>query len=128
MRTRFESISLGVELGTLEVKGEWSDHYTTEAPLNSASDYDNLCALDVLGLADNVGADADVFNEFKGQLTRSKEGWFETTLPWRPTHIEKSGKPKFHGTDLFQTILANAGENGKVHHLFIVSTIVAYFS
>ena len=25
---------LGMELGTLEVKGEWSDHYTTEAPLN----------------------------------------------------------------------------------------------
>ena len=23
---------LGIELGTLEVKGEWSDHYTTEAP------------------------------------------------------------------------------------------------
>ena len=37
-------------------------------------------------------------------------------------------KQKFHGTDLFQTILANTGENGKVHHLFIVSTIVAYFS
>ena len=24
---------LGIEPGTLEVKGEWSDHYTTEAPL-----------------------------------------------------------------------------------------------
>ena len=23
---------LGIELGTLGVKGEWSDHYTTEAP------------------------------------------------------------------------------------------------
>ena len=54
--------------------------------VNSTSDYDNLCALDVLGLADNVGADADVFNEFKEQLTRSKEGWYETALPWRPTN------------------------------------------
>jgi hypothetical protein len=27
--------------------------------VNSISDYDNLCALDVLGLADNVGADGD---------------------------------------------------------------------
>ena len=32
MRTGFESTLLGIELGTLEVKGEWSDHYTTEAP------------------------------------------------------------------------------------------------
>ena len=35
MRTRFESTLrrtlLGIESGTLEVKGEWSDHYTTEA-------------------------------------------------------------------------------------------------
>ena len=54
--------------------------------VNSTSDYDSLCALDVLGLADNVGADADVFNEFKEQLTRSKEGWYETALPWRPTN------------------------------------------
>ena len=30
--TGFESTLLGIELGTLEVKGEWSDHYTTEAP------------------------------------------------------------------------------------------------
>ena len=36
MRTGFESTLrwtlLGIELGTSEVKGEWSDHYTTEAP------------------------------------------------------------------------------------------------
>ena len=30
--TWVKSILLGIELGTLEVKGEWSDHYTTEAP------------------------------------------------------------------------------------------------
>ena len=29
MRTGFEFTLLGIELGTLEVKGEWSDHYTT---------------------------------------------------------------------------------------------------
>ena len=31
-------------------------------------------------------------------------------------YIEKSVKPKFDGTELFQTILANAGRNGKVHY------------
>ena len=30
MRTGFESTLLGIELGALEVKGEWSDHHTTE--------------------------------------------------------------------------------------------------
>ncbi|XP_028413530.1 uncharacterized protein LOC114536366 [Dendronephthya gigantea] len=54
--------------------------------VNSISDYDNLCALDVLGLADNVGADSDVFDEFKEQLTRSEEGWYKTSLPWKPGH------------------------------------------
>ena len=37
MRTGFGSAlrwtSLGIEPGTLEVKSEWSDHYTTEAPI-----------------------------------------------------------------------------------------------
>ena len=32
MRTGLESTLLRIELGTLEVKGEWFDHYTTEAP------------------------------------------------------------------------------------------------
>ena len=52
--------------------------------VNSISDYGNLCALDVLGLAHNVGADEDVFNEFKEQLTRSEDGSYETSLPWKP--------------------------------------------
>ena len=37
---------LGIELGTLEVKGEWSDHYTTEAPDNGIKDF--CCILDTL--------------------------------------------------------------------------------
>ena len=32
VRVWFESTLLGIELGTLEVKGEWPDHYITEAP------------------------------------------------------------------------------------------------
>ena len=32
MRTGFISTLLGIKLGTLEVIGEWSDHYTTEFP------------------------------------------------------------------------------------------------
>ena len=54
--------------------------------VNAISDYDNLCALDVLGLADDAGSENSVMEEFKEQLTRSDEGWYETSLPWRPNH------------------------------------------
>ena len=55
--------------------------------LNSTVDYDRLCALDVLGLADNpTGDQGDVYDEFKEQLTRSPEGWYETALPWKGNH------------------------------------------
>ena len=45
-------------------------------------DYDNLCKLDVLGLADtSTGDQAEVYAEFKEQFTQDAEGWYETGLP-----------------------------------------------
>ena len=50
-------------------------------------DYDNFCKLDVLGLADSSTVDqAEVYAEFKEQLTQDAEGWYETGLPWRGNH------------------------------------------
>ena len=47
-------------------------------------DYEQLCRLDVLGLEDAPEHDQRVvYNEFKEQLTRNPEGWYETGLPWR---------------------------------------------
>ena len=54
--------------------------------VNSAADYENLSALDVLGLADNAGQESNVMGEFEEQLIRSDEGWYETALPWKPNH------------------------------------------
>ena len=52
--------------------------------VNSNCDFERLCALDVLGLADTPAGDQfDVYDEFKEQLTRSPEGWYETSLPWK---------------------------------------------
>ena len=52
--------------------------------VNSTVDYERLCALDVLGLADTLTGDqGDVYDEFKEQLSRSPEGWYETALPWK---------------------------------------------
>ena len=44
MRTGFEPTLLGIELRTLEVKGEWSDHWTTEAQLDYNNDLDGTLA------------------------------------------------------------------------------------
>ena len=50
-------------------------------------DYDNLCKLDVLGLADtSTGDQAEVYAEFEEQLTQDAEGWYETGLPWTGNH------------------------------------------
>ena len=50
-------------------------------------DYEELCRLDVLGLRDSAESDQQVVHsEFKEQLIRSPEGWYETGLPWRGNH------------------------------------------
>ena len=56
--------------------------------VNSTVDYEKLCALDVLGLADLPSGDqSDVYREFQEQLTRDeREGWYETSLPWKDNH------------------------------------------
>ena len=52
--------------------------------VNSNADYEKLCALDVLGLADSATGDQNaVYDEFKEQLVRAPEGWYETGLPWK---------------------------------------------
>jgi hypothetical protein len=51
------------------------------------SDFENLCRLDVLGLADAAENDQSVvYEDFKEQLTRHPEGWYETNLPWKANH------------------------------------------
>jgi hypothetical protein len=48
--------------------------------VNSTTDYDNLCSLDILGLADTLDHKEHFVDEFKEQLTRSDDGRFETSL------------------------------------------------
>ena len=50
-------------------------------------DYEKLCRLDVLGLEDRPEKDQfTVHPEFKEQLFRAEEGWYETGLPRRVNH------------------------------------------
>lgn len=51
------------------------------------ADYEKLCRLDVFGLRDVLNHDQSfVFYEFKEQSSHSPEGWYETSLPWKPNH------------------------------------------
>ena len=52
----------------------------------SQVDYEELCRLDVLGLADTPGHDqSEVHREFREQLRRSEAGWYEAA-PWKGNH------------------------------------------
>lgn len=69
--------------------GSEFDHNTMLLTQTSQSDYEDLCRLDILGLADTPEHDQSfVHAEFKEQLQRSPEGWYETGLPWRGNHPE----------------------------------------
>jgi hypothetical protein len=51
---------------------------------STLTDYEQLCALDVLGLAGSHENDQqEVYGEFKEQLERNDAGWYETKLPWK---------------------------------------------
>ena len=53
----------------------------------SSADYEQLCSLDVLGLQDRPAGDQrSVYDDFKEQLRRSDEGWYETGLLWKHGH------------------------------------------
>ena len=54
---------------------------------STLTDYEQLCALDVLGLADSHENDQqELYEEFKEQLERNDAGWYETKLPWKGNH------------------------------------------
>ena len=62
---------------------------TTSMLLTQTSrvDYEELCKLDVLRLAESPSGDQGVvYDEFKEQLRRCEEGWYETGLPWKGNH------------------------------------------
>ena len=54
---------------------------------STSNNYEQLCALDVLGLADTHENDQQaVYTEFTEQLDRDEAGWYQTSLPWKRNH------------------------------------------
>lgn len=51
------------------------------------SDLENLCRLDVPGLADSMENDQSLmYEDFKEQLVRNPAGWYEINLTWKANH------------------------------------------
>ena len=68
--------------------GRESDAVSALYTQTSVSDYEKLCSTDILGLEESqYNHDEFVFEKFKKQLSRSKEGWYETGFIWRENNI-----------------------------------------
>ena len=83
-----EPVAERTEFGwTIIAKGSEIDYTALLLTQTNHSDYEKLCRLDVLGLEDRPEHDQQsVYAEFREQLVRSKEGWYETGLPWKGNH------------------------------------------
>ena len=54
---------------------------------NSTKDeFEQMCSLEVLGLADKIENDADFHENFKKNIERMDDGSYQTRLPWKPDH------------------------------------------
>jgi hypothetical protein len=54
--------------------------------LNSKSEFEKLCSVDVLGLAEKLETDTEFHEDFIEHLRRTEKGFYQTNLPWRPDH------------------------------------------
>ena len=79
-----ELTSLGWTMMSAGKEAHMGSVYLTRT---SSTDYEQLCSLDVLGLQDRPDGDQQsVYEDFKEQLRRSDEGWYETGLLWKHGH------------------------------------------
>ena len=73
--------------GAITSPGKEIDSTNMLLTQTSKTDYEELCQLDVLVLADAPMEDQGVvYEEFKEQLRRSEVGWYETGPPWKGNH------------------------------------------
>ena len=72
---------------TLMSPGKELDHSKMLLTKTSYTDYEELCRLNVLGLEDRAEHDQETVHvEFREQLVRDPNGWYETGLLWKKSH------------------------------------------
>ncbi len=67
---------------TIMSPGREGDYNNMFFAKKSVGDFEKLCSLDVLGIEDKPEQDI-VLQDFKDQLNRNQEGWYETGLLWK---------------------------------------------
>ena len=76
-------------------------------------EYQELCRMDVLGLADTpVGDQEAVYGEFKEKLSRNPEGWYESGLPWKG-NLFPSGTNEANSQQRLRTLVSKLTNTGK---------------
>ena len=84
----------------------------------SDSDYKKVCCTDILGLeGSHYNHDKFVFDKFKKQLNRSKEGWYETGLIWRKNKIPL-GNNKCGSLGRLKSLLKNLDQKQEIREAY----------
>eukprot|EP00794_Sanderia_malayensis_P010114 gene10114-11147_t len=71
---------------------------------NSTKDeFEQMCSLEVLGLSDEIGDDAEFHENFKKNIQRQHDGRYQTRLPWKPDHCAVSSNKELAMARLHST-------------------------
>ena len=85
--------------------GEESDLVSSLYTRTSASDFNRLCDIDVLGVEENhLSHDENVYKKFKQQLERNEGGWYETGLAWTENKVPLNNN-KFQSLGRLKSLL-----------------------
>ena len=64
-------------------------------------EFERLCSLDVLGIANReTKEDSRINEDFLQQLTKTPDGYYETKLPWKADHVALASNKNFQQLDL----------------------------
>ena len=128
---------------TIIAKGNEIDYTALLLAQTSQRDYEQFCPLDVLEIADHPEHDqTDVYTEFREQLVKNNQGWYNTGLPCKGNHptlpSNKNGSLRrlntltrkltrhyafsnSHGTNFFSPIIRSTEKNNEscMMHLLV---------
>ena len=98
--------------------GTESDVVSALYAQTSVNDYEKLCSTDILGLEEShYNQNEFVFEKFRKQLSRSKEGWCQTGLIWRENNISL-GNNKCGGLGQLKCLLKNLDQKQEVREAY----------
>ena len=81
----FTTLGWTVTGKTMEVDSEVERIFLLLSP---KEEFEKMCSIDVLGLADTDNGQGDRHKNFKGSLQRLDDGTYSTKLPWKEDHVD----------------------------------------